>query len=284
MDRREFKSFDYQGKWLRLAFQTKVPILYYHRVKENISPRLGVSPKVFESQMKYLRRMNYRSVGFEDLEKNILFGQSLPPQPVIISFDDGYADFFAHAYPILKRFGFTATVFLVSDYIGKRSEWEGLKECEISPLLTRENIYRIMADGFHFGSHGRGHKKLTSLPGEEARAEVEKSKEDLENLLQRPVRSFSYPYGDFTEKVAQIVAEAGFSAARTVRSGNIHFKEDLMQLRCIKINGLTPKNKFMYYLSRLYHLEQIWQEGRKYKKESIEKSFTWQPESEVNIL
>jgi len=284
MNSQELKSFDFQGKWVRLAFQTKVPILYYHRVKDNISPRLGVSPKVFESQIEYLRRKNYRSVSFEELEKHILFGQSLPPHPVIISFDDGYADFFTHAYPILKRFGFTATVFLVSDYIGKRSEWEGLKECEISPLLTRENIYRMLADGFHFGSHGRSHKKLTILPGEEARTEIEKSKEDLETLLQRPVRSFSYPYGDFNKKVVEIAERAGFSAARTVRSGNTHFKEDLMQLRCIKINGLTPKAKFMYYLSRLYHWEQIWQERRKYKKERIKRSFTWQAEKEAAII
>jgi peptidoglycan/xylan/chitin deacetylase (PgdA/CDA1 family) len=284
MDSQELKSFDFPKKWIRLAFQTKVPILYYHRVNENISPKLGVSPKVFESQMKYLRRMNYRSVAFEDLENHILFGQSLPPHPVIISFDDGYADFFTRAYPILKRFGFTATVFLVSDYIGKRSEWEGVKKCEISSLLTRENIYRLMADGFHFGSHGLSHKKLTSLLGEEARTEVEKSKEDLENLLQRPVRSFSYPYGDFNAQVVEIVERAGFSAARTVRSGNIHFKEDLIQLRCIKINGLTPKAKFIYYLSRLYHLEQIWQERRKYKEESIKRSFIWQAERETNIL
>ncbi len=282
MDSATSKAFHCGKKWADFLFQTKVPILYYHRVEENISPKSGVSPNMFESQMEYLRKGKYSSVSFIDLENHISFGHPLPPRPIIISFDDGHLDIFTRAFPILKRFGFTATVFLVSDYIGKNAEWDGIKKGEDLPLITRENIHEMMADGFHFGSHTRTHKKLIALSEEAAREEIEKSKEHLENLIQRPVRSFSYPYGDFNKKIIEMVKMAGYGAARTVLRGNIHFEEDLIQLRCIKVNGFTPNGKFAYYLSRIYHLEQIWQERRKQKKGNIERNYSWHPEKEGN--
>jgi peptidoglycan/xylan/chitin deacetylase (PgdA/CDA1 family) len=234
--------------------------------------------------MKYLRRKDYRSVAFEDLENHFLSGRPLSPHPIIISFDDGYADTFTHAYPILKQLGFTATVFLVSDYIGKKSEWVGCNKDGVSPLLTRENIWTMMADGFHFGSHGRTHKNLTFLPEEEAKTEVKKSKKDLENLLQRTIGSFSYPYGDFNKKVIEIVKEAGFAAARAVHNGNIHCKEDILKLRCVKINGVTPKYKYKFYLTGLYHWEQIWKERRKKKKDKKKGYFAWQAERDADMV
>ncbi len=273
-----------QRKWTDFLFQTKVPILYYHRVEENIAPKSGVSPKMFEWQMEYLRRGKYSSVSFGDLENHISFGHPLPPRPLIISFDDGHADIFTRVFPILKRFGFTATVFLVSGYIGKNADWDGCKKGEDLPLVTRENIHEMVADGFHFGSHTRTHKRLIDLSEEAAREEIEKSKQDLENLTQRPVRSFSYPYGDFNKEIMEMVKVAGYGAARTVLRGNIHFEEDLIQLRCIKVNGFTPRRKFAYYLSRTYHLEQIWQERRKQKNENIERNYSWQPKKEGHFV
>ena len=185
---------------------------------------------------------------------------------MIISFDDGYLDTFTQAYPILKRFGFTATIFLVSEYVGKRSEWEGCVGEDVAPLMTRENILTMMAEGFHFGGHSQTHKKLIVIPEEEARNEVEKGKRDLENLLQRPVRSFAYPFGDFNERIIEMVRAAGFTSARTVHTGNTHRREDLLQLRCVKINGLILMYKFKYYLTGLYHLETIWHERRRKKR------------------
>jgi len=284
MDSATSEAFHCRRKWTDFLFQARVPILYYHRVAENIAPKYGVSPKMFESQMEYLRRGKYSIVSFEDLENHISFGHPLPPRPFIISFDDGYADTFTRAFPILKRFGFTATVFLVSGYIGKNAEWDGCKKGELLPLMTRENIHEMLTDGFQFGSHTRTHKKLIDLSEEAAREEIEKSKQDLENLIQRPVRSFSYPYGDFNKKIIEMVKMAGYGTARTVVQGNIHFEEDLIQLRCIKVNGFTPKWKFAYYLSRIYHLEQIWQERRKQKKGSIEKTYSCQAEKEGTIF
>jgi peptidoglycan/xylan/chitin deacetylase (PgdA/CDA1 family) len=248
------------------GLQVRVPILYYHRVQENISPQKGISPKIFVAQMEYLRKKNYRTVDLEDLAGFFLAGRPLPPRPLIISFDDGYLDNFQRAYPILKRFGFRAIFFLVSAYIGQRSEWEGCMGENVVPLMTRENILTMMADGFRFGGHGRTHKKLIATSEEEARDEVQQSKKELEDLLQKEVRSFAYPFGDYNDRVVDIVREAGYTTARTVHADNTHRREDLLQLKCLPINELTSTYKFLYHLSSIYHIETVWHERRKRNK------------------
>jgi peptidoglycan/xylan/chitin deacetylase (PgdA/CDA1 family) len=246
--------------------QVRVPILYYHRVAEGIPPKRGVSPSVFKAQVNYLRRSKYHGIGFEDLANHLQSGTPLPPRPVIITFDDGYRDAFTLAFPMLKEAGFTATIFMVSGFIGKESHWEESQE-NVSPLLTRENILTLSAAGFQFGGHTRTHKNLTAISPEEAQYEMEMGKRDLEELLQKPVHSFAYPYGNFNEPIVGLVKSLGFKAARTVHTDNTHRPEDLLQLRCVKINGQTPAWKFKYYLTRLYHWDILWQEWKKAQRQ-----------------
>ncbi|MBA4393353.1 MAG: polysaccharide deacetylase [Desulfobacca sp.] len=245
--------------------QVRVPILYYHQVAEGIPPKQGVSPVIFKAQTHYLRRNKYQTIGFEDLANHLRTGHPLPPRPIIISFDDGYLDTFTRAYPILKEAGFTATTFVVSGFIGERSTWEGCKGHE-APLMTQENILTMSADGFPFGGHTRTHKNLPSIPPEEAKREIESGKRDLEDLLQKPIHSFAYPYGNFNDQIIDLVKNCGFMAARIVHTDNTHGMEDLLKLRCVKINGLTPAWKFKYYLTGLYHLDILWQEWKKARR------------------
>jgi peptidoglycan/xylan/chitin deacetylase (PgdA/CDA1 family) len=242
----------------------RVPILYYHRVEDHLHPATGVSSQAFAAQMEYLRKKNYRSISFEQLADYFLQGRPLPSRPVIISFDDGYLDNFTRAYPILKKNGFRATIFLVSDYIGQRSEWAGCKGENVAPLMSGEQLLILIKEGFEPGGHTRRHTDLTAVSPEEARREVEAGKQDLENLLQRPVRSFAYPFGNFNPEVVEMVRRAGFTAARTVHTDNTHGLEDLLTLRCVKLNGRTPWLKFKYYLTALYHWETRRHERRKF--------------------
>lgn len=243
----------------------RVPILYYHRVAEGIPLKQGVSPFIFQAQIDYLRRRRFRSIGFDDLVNHFQTGHPLPPRPIIISFDDGYLDNFTLAYPILKKAGFSATIFVVSGYIGKRSSWEGCQGNE-ALLMTRENILTMSDQGFHFGGHTRNHKKLVSISREEAESDIMMGKRDLEELLQKPVYSFAYPYGDFNDQIIALVRNSGFKAARTVHTDNTHGQEDLLTLRCVKVNGLTPAWKFKYYLTGFYHWDILWQEWKKARR------------------
>jgi peptidoglycan/xylan/chitin deacetylase (PgdA/CDA1 family) len=241
----------------------RVPILYYHRVEDHLPPAKGVSPQVFAAQMGYLRKNNYRSISFDQLADYFIKGQPLPSRPVIISFDDGYLDNFTRAFPILKQNGFRATIFLVSDYIGQRSEWAGCTGEDVAPLMSGEQLLALIKEGFELGGHTRRHTELTAIPPEEAREELEGGKKDLENLLQRPVRAFAYPFGAFNPGVIEGVRKAGFTTARTVHTDNTHRLEDLLTLRCVKLNGETPWLKFKYYLTALYHWETRRYERRK---------------------
>jgi peptidoglycan/xylan/chitin deacetylase (PgdA/CDA1 family) len=241
----------------------RVPILYYHRVEDHLPPASGVSPQAFAAQMEYLRKKKYQSISFEQLGDYFIEGRPLPSRPVIISFDDGYVDNFTRAYPILKKNGFRATIFLVSDYIGQRSEWAGCTGEDVAPLMSREQLLILIKEGFELGGHTRRHTDLTAISPEEARREVEAGKQDLENLLQRPVRSFAYPFGNFNPEVIEGIRRAGFTTARTVHTDNTHCLEDLLTLRCVKLNGLTPWLKFKYYLTALYHWETRRYERRK---------------------
>lgn len=245
--------------------KVRVPILYYHRVEEDIPPGQGVSPFVFKSQIGYLRKKNYHSIGFEGLTDHFRTGRPLPAKPIIITFDDGYLDTFSQAYPILKTAGFTATIFMVSGFIGGWTDWEG-GQTHRAPLMTREQMLTLSDQGFDFGGHTRNHKKLVSIGLQEAEKEIRMGKRDLETLLQKPVHSFAYPYGDFNEQIVELVKICGFQAARTVHTGNTHCEEDLLRLACVKINGQTPAWKFKYYLTGLYHWDIQWQEWKKARR------------------
>jgi len=245
--------------------KVRVPILYYHRVAEGIPLSQGVFPVVFKAQIEYLRSRKYRSIGFEDLTDYFQTGRPLPPRPMILTFDDGYLDTFTNAYPILQKAGFMATTFVVTGFIGAWSDWEGSRENR-APLMTKKNILAMSAHGFHFGGHTRTHKKLVSLSLKEAEDEIMMGKKDLEELLQKPVRSFAYPYGDFNDPIIDLMKKGGFRAARTVHTGNTHRESDLFRLTCIKINGKTPAWKFKYYLTGFYHIDLLWQEWRKAHK------------------
>jgi peptidoglycan/xylan/chitin deacetylase (PgdA/CDA1 family) len=243
----------------------RVPILYYHRVAEDISPEQGVSPITFRSQIDYLRKRKFQSIGFDDLVDYFRTGRPLPAKAMIITFDDGYLDTFTQAYPILKTAGFTATTFMVSGYIGGWSDWEGGQTLR-APLMNREQILTMASQGFQFGAHTRNHKKLIAIGLDEAEKEIRTGRKDLEALLQKSVESFAYPYGDFNDQIIELVKICGFKAARTVHTGNTHGEEDLLRLTCVKINGKTPDWKFKYYLTGLYHWDIQWQEWKKARR------------------
>ncbi len=239
-----------------------LPILYYHRVDRGLHPSKGVSPGSFSRQMAWLRRMGYQSVRFDDLAAYFEDRARLPRKPVIITFDDGYEDNYRQAYPILRHFGFTATIFLVTDLIGQTSSWIDNPE-EVLPLMNLEQVREMQSEGFSFGSHTCGHSCLVEVTDEKARDEIFRSKQDLENLLQEEVTSFCYPFGDYSDAVVGMVREAGYRAARVVDTDNRHGRSDLPALRCVKVNGYVPFTKFAFYLTRWYHWEVVLQERRR---------------------
>jgi peptidoglycan/xylan/chitin deacetylase (PgdA/CDA1 family) len=199
-----------------------LPILVYHKV----DPRreLGVtslSPQRFKKQIIFLKTEGYTSISPQSLLYPIVdtMHWSVDPpryRPLAITFDDGYEGIYTYAYPILKEFKFTAIIFVTTGYIGRRNKWDKSPGPRFKHLDWGQ--IREMADGgIQFGSHGVNHSFLTKQNDSVAKYEIEASKKVLEDGLGQPVDFFSYPYGDYDERIINFVRESGYKAAFSLR-------------------------------------------------------------------
>jgi peptidoglycan/xylan/chitin deacetylase (PgdA/CDA1 family) len=134
-----------------------------------------------------------------------------------LTFDDGYADFYTDALPTLQRYGFTATLYVATAFIGRTSLWlQDIDEGQ-RPLLTWEQLTEISANGIECGAHTHTHPPLDMVSDAVARDEIVRSKELLEDHLGRQVSSFAYPYGYYSGSVRRIVQTAGFASACAIK-------------------------------------------------------------------
>jgi peptidoglycan/xylan/chitin deacetylase (PgdA/CDA1 family) len=195
----------------------------YHRISEIPEQQdrrhLAVSPREFEWQMCYLRRAGYTCLRLSDVARDFATEHRQSHRTFALTFDDGYTDFYAHAYPILYRYGFTATVFLVAERVGLRSNWEGQDGDSAADLLSWDQIRQLAKWGIDFGSHTLTHPRLTRLNGHGAMREISHSKSIIESQLGCGIDLFSYPFGASNERLQQIVSESGYAAAFGVDRG-----------------------------------------------------------------
>lgn len=188
-----------------------IPILMYHHVGTpgaNGGKWLYVTPDVFTQQMDYLVGKGYTAVTLPEVVTGLLGTSTLPAKPVVITFDDGYRDFHANAYPILRARNLKATVFIITqlmegvDYL----TWEQLRELAGNPLIT-------------IGDHTLDHRSLVKMTEEELRNEIINSKNILEANLGRQINVFAYPFGTGNAQASKTLSEAGFIAAVTASRG-----------------------------------------------------------------
>jgi peptidoglycan/xylan/chitin deacetylase (PgdA/CDA1 family) len=184
------------------------PILYYHAVNDKINgiEELFVSPVEFEKQMTYLKENNYTVISFDRL-KDI----HTIEKPVIITFDDGYEDNYKYVYPVLKKFGFPATIFLCSDFIDK-------------PLYLSKAQITEMSGLVDFQGHSITHPYLTKLSNEEVHRELGESKKIIESITAKGVNVFSYPIGDYNQRILDITKK--YYKYAVVNGGGLYTEGD----------------------------------------------------------
>jgi peptidoglycan/xylan/chitin deacetylase (PgdA/CDA1 family) len=208
-----------------MSVPSKVPILTYHSLDDSGSV-VSVAPALFRAHMQHLARRGYTGVRLDALLDAWSGSGSLPEKPVVLTFDDGFANLLQHGAPVLSELGFGATVFVVSGRCGAASDWPGQSaQVPVLPLLSWEGVAELAAGGFEVGSHTLGHARLDLLGADEARAELADSKAQIEDRLGRPVRSFAYPCGDFSPLVVDLVREL-YEGACSVRLGTAHRDDD----------------------------------------------------------
>lgn len=191
-------------------------VLMYHSVSPSAEDplRVTVSPARFDSQLGWLRRRGLRGVSL---------GELLATSPgraraslVALTFDDAYRDFVEFALPVLRRYGFGATVYVVAGRVGGVNDWE--RSGPTRPLMTDEDIREAAGSGIEIGSHGLSHRRLPAVSESELEDEVAHSRELLERVLgpNASVCSFAYPYGEVGGREIAAVRAAGYRQACAV--------------------------------------------------------------------
>lgn len=210
----------------------KLPVLMYHYVRTVTDPRdrlgynLSVTPQDFERQMRYLAEHGFTTVTPDDLTAAFLGRRTLPEKSLLLTFDDGYADFYEQAFPIFKKYNLKATLFVVTSFVGDAGHryvtWEQIREMDRSGLVT-------------IASHTLTHADVTK--SKKASVEIAESKKILEDFVGHPVTVFAYPYGASNNAAAVLVQRAGYTLAFTTQGGTTLSYQKRLTLPRVRISG-----------------------------------------------
>ncbi|MEO6799847.1 MAG: polysaccharide deacetylase family protein [Rhodanobacter sp.] len=215
-----------------------LPILMYHNIARvpaglRVYRSLYVNPEKFERQMWLLQRLGYTGLSMS-AALPYLRGQR-QGRIIVITLGDGYIDNLDAALPVLQKFGFSATVYVVSGSIGRFNGWDAERLGIRKPLMSVGEMRRWNDAGMEIGAHTRTHPRLTHCTDAELQNEIHGCKADLEDRLGAGVSQFCYPYGDVDDRVAAAVREAGCQAATTTRRGRAVAGADLWRLPRVQV-------------------------------------------------
>lgn len=225
--------------YIVLTYFQGVPVLNYHQINNTDHNSLTLSATEFEAQMKYLSQAGYTAISPDQLANYLQYGTALPAKPVVITFDDGYEDNYQVAYPILQKYQFTATIFIITDYVshyGKYLTWNQIKEMSDNKIS--------------FEAHTLNHILLPKYSDEEVRKQLVKSKQALEWQLGKKVEYLAYPGGTYDQRIIGLTKEAGYRAAFTVNFGRDKANSTLYTLNRIPIFG-GGSHTFAHFWLRL---------------------------------
>jgi len=227
-----------------------VPILTYHSIGYG-KGGFYVTPENFAKQMEYIKKNGYEVITLDELARSIKDKKSLKRKKVVITLDDGYKDNFEYAYPVLKRFGFPATIFIITDFIGKDFPAGKMQ------FLNWDEVIAMSKDRISFGSHTKTHFYLGVVIDEKAAfEEIEGSKKAIEQKIGMPVDYFCYPGGGFNEEAKSLVTKAGYKGACATNRGFADFNRDVYELKRIKVTNsdMTKPFSFWVKLSGYYNI------------------------------
>ena len=248
----------------------EVPVVMYHRVINN-SENEGIYgtyiyEDIFRQHMQYLKDKNFDVITFEDLHKigwRNRFQRN--KKYIMITFDDGYVDNYNLAFPILKEFGFKATIFLMGE--STYNEWDvnagGEKKFE---LMDKFMIKEMQDYGIEFGAHTFNHPKLNKLSEEKIRHQIVDVKKPLEEKIEKEIITFAYPYGILNDYAKKMAREAGYTFTVSTDSGSVCLSDDLYQIRRIAIFPNTNLFSFKRKVAGNYNFKKIKREKKKNKE------------------
>jgi len=243
-----------------------IPVIMYHRVINNPENEgvygTYIYEDMFKKHLQYLKDKNYTVITFKDLDKIGWRNRfEKDKKYIFITFDDGYKDNYELAFPILKEFGFKATIFLMGS--STYNEWDvkagGEKEF---PLMSVEMIKEMQDYGIEFGAHTFNHPKLNTLSNEEIEYQIVDAKKPLEEKIGKEIITFAYPYGILNDYAKEMAKKAGYTFALATDSGSVCLSDDLYQIRRIAIFPNTNLFSFKRKVAGNYNFIKIKREER----------------------
>lgn len=197
----------------------RIPILMYHSILTEKNNAARLPPESFQSQMKWLHDNGYKTLTLDEFYADYAAKKGFPQNFVVLTFDDGYFDNFTNAYPVLKKYGFHATIFMISGDIGKPG------------YLTADQIKQMSASGtVDIECHTLSHPNLDGLPYQNQLAELSQSKTALEKLTGRPVNYIAYPSGKYNEDTLKAARSTGYRLAFKMSGGPAANSESRLEL------------------------------------------------------
>ena len=207
--------------WLTIRYSLFVPpirglpILMYHQVSLARRDALTVTRDQFESHLQFLSQACYRPITCRELIEHLDHGTALPSRPVLITFDDGYVNNLEHAYPLLQRYGFCATMFLPVGWLGRTNGWDDGAE----PIAAAGQLAALDPAVLEFGLHSHAHENFQQKTAREIGADTRRSLAELGRQSLAPAPALAYPYGKYPRDSAGLAAMAAELEAAGVRCG-----------------------------------------------------------------
>ncbi|GIP38659.1 hypothetical protein J31TS4_19390 [Paenibacillus sp. J31TS4] len=202
-----------------------IPVLLYHSIADIPGNPVAMRPELFEAEMAYLAREGYTPLTLESFLRILYGNEPSPPKPVLLTFDDGYANNDTVARPVLERYGFPATLFFCPGFEGQ----EG--------YLTWKQVRRLQRAGWSIEPHTMNHVRLPDLDLVLQRREIVESKRAIEKRLGRRVLAFSYPYGEYDERTLEALRQTGIRYAFALKDDFASSDQPPLELRRLVASG-----------------------------------------------
>jgi peptidoglycan/xylan/chitin deacetylase (PgdA/CDA1 family) len=210
-----------------------IPVLTYHSVGNTNGNQLIISPELLDKEMQWLKDNGYTTLTLAEAYRFFSENKPVPKKSVVLTFDDGYVDNYTHMYPILKKYGFKATIFVITDSVDKNSAY-----------LTSTQLKELESNGIAIESHTVDHKKLETLSYQNQLEEMKNSKLFLEGLLKKKVDYIAYPFGTYNDATLQAAKEAGYTMALSMDQGWSNKNNGIYKLHRVYISAFYDMNTF----------------------------------------
>jgi len=231
-----------------------VPVLMYHSVTENppsATRSLSVRPSDLDWQLRYLRDNGFTGLTFTDMCTRTRKGRALPERPIVLTFDDGYADTHEEALPLLQEYGFPATVFVTTGWL--RDAGPTAAGHPLDRTMVWSQVRELHDSGIEVAAHSHSHAQLDQLDDRSLREELSLSKRLLEERLGEPVPSIAYPYGYSSRRVRDAVMEAGYVQAAAVANAASQPGRNVFAMPRLTVRRSTSPSTF----ARIVACEQL---------------------------